>query len=368
MKKIILCTFNRIIIFLVLFLFVITAIQYAQAPVPAIKIHYLGHSSFVLEFDNGVTVVTDYGEFNAWVQWGWDSPIYDFGNLVPDVMTYSHTHHADHYDPNRIPSGVDFILTENDSLELNGLKIKPIRVCESNLTIEDNSAFFFQYNGLKILHLGDAQIQIINIMDPGVKAHIRSIMPDSLDLLFMTIEGQQQFIPEAEMFIDLLQPKRVIPMHYWSEAYRNNFLSYLESQNDSGKNYNIIELQNEKYDLYKDELVIPIKVVVPQRGPFSQAVNVKGTNNKPDGFRLNQNYPNPFNPITTIEFSIPEHNFVTLKVFDMLGNDICSLVKEEKIPGRYHVNFDGDTFSSGIYFYKLYAGSFTETKKFILMK
>ena len=84
-----------------------------------VDIHYLGHSSFVLEFDNGITIVTDYGHYNAWVDGGWDSPIYDFGDLIPDVMTYSHTNHADHYDPDRIPNGVSFILTEFDTLEID---------------------------------------------------------------------------------------------------------------------------------------------------------------------------------------------------------------------------------------------------------
>lgn len=56
-----------------------------------IGVHYLGHSSFVLQFGNAATVLVDYGAFNAWVEWGWDSPIYDVGDLIPDIMTYSHT-------------------------------------------------------------------------------------------------------------------------------------------------------------------------------------------------------------------------------------------------------------------------------------
>ena len=65
-----------------------------------VGIHYLGHSSFVLSFDNGVDIVTDYGKENAWLEWGWDSPIHSIGDLIPKVMTYSHTH-CDHYDQNR---------------------------------------------------------------------------------------------------------------------------------------------------------------------------------------------------------------------------------------------------------------------------
>ena len=88
----------------------------------------------------------------------------------------------------------------------------------------------------------------------------------------------------------------------------------------------------------------------------------------PSNYKLGQNYPNPFNPTTTIKFSIPGSSFVTLKVYDMLGREITSLVNEEKSPGIYTVKFDGSTLASGIYFYHLHAGNYTETKKFILMK
>jgi hypothetical protein len=79
-------------------------------------------------------------------------------------------------------------------------------------------------------------------------------------------------------------------------------------------------------------------------------------------------YPNPFNPSTTISFSIPTSEFVTLKVFDALGSEVATLVNEEKPNGIYKVDFNGSSLSSGIYFYTLQAGKFSETKKLILMK
>ncbi len=87
-----------------------------------------------------------------------------------------------------------------------------------------------------------------------------------------------------------------------------------------------------------------------------------------DEFKLYQNYPNPFNPSTTISYHIPELSFVTLKVYDVLGNEIVTLIDEEKSAGNFEVEFDGTTLSSGIYFYQLQAGSFVETKKMVLMK
>ncbi len=85
-------------------------------------------------------------------------------------------------------------------------------------------------------------------------------------------------------------------------------------------------------------------------------------------FNLSQNYPNPFNPTTTISFSIPSDEFVSLKVYDILGNEITSLVNEHKSMGRYNAQFDASNLSSGIYLYQLQAGSFREIKKMMLIK
>lgn len=85
-------------------------------------------------------------------------------------------------------------------------------------------------------------------------------------------------------------------------------------------------------------------------------------------FRLHQNYPNPFNPITSIEFTVPLNEYVTLKVYDILGKEIAVLVNGNKPTGNYEVKFDGKNLGSGVYFYRLKAGSFSETKKMMLVK
>ncbi len=85
-------------------------------------------------------------------------------------------------------------------------------------------------------------------------------------------------------------------------------------------------------------------------------------------FSLEQNYPNPFNPATTIKFSIAASSLVTIKVYDVLGNEIASLVNEEKPAGNYQVIFDSSNLPSGAYFYQLITGSFVQTKKMIILK
>jgi hypothetical protein len=85
-------------------------------------------------------------------------------------------------------------------------------------------------------------------------------------------------------------------------------------------------------------------------------------------FDLAQNYPNPFNPTTKIKYQIPEQVFVTIKVYDVLGKEIASLVNEEKLNGNYEVEFIGEGLASGIYYYRIIAGEFTQTRKMILLK
>ena len=88
----------------------------------------------------------------------------------------------------------------------------------------------------------------------------------------------------------------------------------------------------------------------------------------PNRFTLFQNYPNPFNPHTTIKFLIPENRFVSIKIYDLLGREIQTLLNEKKIAGTYEVSFDGGRLPSGVYFYKFTAGDYTEIKKMVLIK
>jgi hypothetical protein len=98
------------------------------------------------------------------------------------------------------------------------------------------------------------------------------------------------------------------------------------------------------------------------------SVDERTQENIPDEFKLFQNFPNPFNPSTTISFSIPSSAFTSLKVYDIIGNEVAILVNEEKSAGDYSVNFNALLLSSGTYFYRLTAGSFTEIKKMILLR
>ncbi len=106
-------------------------------------------------------------------------------------------------------------------------------------------------------------------------------------------------------------------------------------------------------------------------GRFSINATVTGVSDLPVvplTTSLGQNYPNPFNPTTIINYQLPMTNYVTLKVYNILGQEVATLVNEQKSPGTYDVNFDASRFSSGVYYYRLQAGSFTDVKKMVVEK
>jgi hypothetical protein len=101
-------------------------------------------------------------------------------------------------------------------------------------------------------------------------------------------------------------------------------------------------------------------------------IPVNGTGNigmtTPTTYSLSQNYPNPFNPVTKINFAIPKSGLVTIKVYDITGKEVSTLVNEVKNAGSYSVDFTANNISSGVYFYKISAGDFSSVKKMMLIK
>jgi hypothetical protein len=102
----------------------------------------------------------------------------------------------------------------------------------------------------------------------------------------------------------------------------------------------------------------------------NQLAGVEGQLNPgiPQEFRLEQNYPNPFNPSTTIRYGLPNRSHVTLSVFNTLGQSVSTLVNGEEEAGYHEVQFDGRHLSSGVYFYRIEAGSFVQTRKLLLIR
>jgi hypothetical protein len=109
-------------------------------------------------------------------------------------------------------------------------------------------------------------------------------------------------------------------------------------------------------------------VYIYDRNEIITNISSHASGNIPANYKLFQNYPNPFNPTTTINFSVPKPGFVKIKVYDLLGREVSTLVNEDKPAGNYRVQFNAGKLGSGIYFYRMEAGAYSQTKKLLLLK
>ena len=101
---------------------------------------------------------------------------------------------------------------------------------------------------------------------------------------------------------------------------------------------------------------------------FDEVTAAGQTITPPQQFSLAQNYPNPFNPSTTIKFELPHSSWVSLTVYDVLGREVSVLMNERREVGVHEVRFDGSNLASGVYFYRIQAGSFIQSKKLLLLR
>ncbi|HPN38828.1 MAG TPA: carboxypeptidase regulatory-like domain-containing protein, partial [Melioribacteraceae bacterium] len=165
-------------------------------------------------------------------------------------------------------------------------------------------------------------------------------------------------------------------------AFNENGEVVSSSVSDVNGNYRLNNLRESNYNLFVNKYDYNqteiYNVPVFDNNFYSAIANVSLTpetitavkieNNMPSNFSLSQNYPNPFNPETTINFTLPTQQQVSLKVYDVLGNEIATLVNEIKQAGSYEIKFNASKYSSGIYFYSLKSGNFSKTLKMTLIK
>jgi hypothetical protein len=114
----------------------------------------------------------------------------------------------------------------------------------------------------------------------------------------------------------------------------------------------------------------PNNDIVLKQGSTVQGVinGIESQNQIPGKFALYQNYPNPFNPVTIISYDIPKRANVSLKIYNVIGQLVMQPINEVKEPGKYNLEFDASNLPSGVYYYEIKAGSFTDTRKMVLVK
>jgi L-ascorbate metabolism protein UlaG (beta-lactamase superfamily) len=205
---------------------------------PLLRVHYLGHSSFVLRFADGVSLLTDYGKSNAF---GLASPIHELGDLHPDVVLYSH-HDEDHdrgdeFEGATIIDGAHLY----EEVGIDGIVFEPIKTRENEPG--DNTSFLIAFENLRILFAGDCQGEIEAIDRAEERERLETLFPGRLDLLFLPIDWTHPITAKAVAFVELVQPRAVIPMHYWSRAAVTEFFSLLVEKNEPGAERFLIEEQ-----------------------------------------------------------------------------------------------------------------------------
>jgi L-ascorbate metabolism protein UlaG (beta-lactamase superfamily) len=188
------------------------------------------------------------------------------GDFQPTTVTYSH-HHPDH--DRGATFDTDYVLDGLDELTLEGISLQPVLTTEK--AKEDNASYLIIYKGFTILHLGDAQGDISRVDQQDVRQHLGEIFPGTIDLLLVPIGWTRDILTEAEAAVALLQPRRVIPMHYWSPQDKRDFLAHLAAQNEIvGTSYQVQKIGGAEYEIWIDGAdVVPIQVISLKPAPLN---------------------------------------------------------------------------------------------------
>ncbi|MFN3873257.1 MAG: T9SS type A sorting domain-containing protein, partial [Ignavibacterium sp.] len=177
------------------------------------------------------------------------------------------------------------------------------------------------------------------------------------DKLMIVGGGLLEFGPDTWEMYD---PNQLLPIYY--ESFPIN--QFIVDNNVQLQNENIFVSGGWEF-LYNP---MPVFWASSRSWIFDITSNITQNNNDQKYFSLNQNYPNPFNSSTNIRFTIPEKTLVTIKVFDILGNEIAELLNAEKDAGTYTIKFNADNLSSGLYLYQMKAGGYSFMGKMTLLK
>lgn len=189
-----------------------------------IVLHYLGQSAVYIDFNHEISVLCDYGEKNAYLDWGWNSPIYDAA-LVPDILCYS-SFRPDHYDPFRVATFNSLTFSEMVDTSIGELHIRSIPSSEKDISCYDNFSFLFEYHSMKVLHLGDCQADIQAIEDSAHALKIAQRYPKNCDIVIMPLERIRRYTSKAFVFTQLLSPRILLPVNYWSNRSKNDFMQF----------------------------------------------------------------------------------------------------------------------------------------------
>ena len=234
-----------------------------------------------------------------------------------------------------------------------------IFISKDSLNLLQDSISYDIIDSLYIKNIGSADLIIDSIkVNHGYGYRVNIKLPDStLDFILINFEPTEKITVNPQDSIQVF--------------FSNPDLCPICKTN------RLEEFFTDSVTFHSNSINNPKYIVLIQGDGYT---DVNESKKNPEEFRLFQNYPNPFNPTTTIKYQIPNNKYqksnfilhnsdiVSLKIYDILGEEVATLVNKQQKPGTYQVTFDTSNISSGVYYYQLKVGSFIETKKMILLR
>jgi hypothetical protein len=198
-----------------------------------------------------------------------------------------------------------------------------------------------------------AQLEGNTVLNDGDWHHIVGVRNNNMSVLQIFVDGEKENEISTFFTGDFSGSDPVYIGYYLSGYHYTGLL-------DEVAIYDTALIENQIANHYNNGL--------NGLGYCDQSTDVKDDKIIPANYFLYQNYPNPFNPSTIIKYTIPQGSFISLKVYDVLGNEVAALVSEEKPAGNYEAEFNVGNLPSGVYFYRMEAGSFSSVMKLLLLK
>ena len=297
------------------------------------SLKYIGHAFVKIKTLEGKVIYID--PFN----------VDEFADSA-DVVLITHEH-DDHNEISRVKqkTGCQVIRSANaiinsvyQSFTIGNIKVTAVAAYDRYYHMKSECVgYVVEFDGIKLYHAGDT----------GKIPEMADLASQNITYALLPMDGIYTMTPEeATQASAMIQAKCDIPIHTMPPP-----------------------------DTYDDAIVARFtsshKLIVRPGSTIalnSSATSVEKSTLSPEGFRLEQNYPNPFNPTTNIGFRIANFGFVNLRVFDVLGKEVTTLVSEQKPAGNYVVQWNAVNMPSGIYFYKLQVGEYNDVKKLVLLK
>lgn len=262
-----------------------------------------------------------------------------------DIVLITHEH-GDHNQLYRVKQKVTCqVIRSSDGIQsgiyqtftIDNVTVQAVAAYNQNHNKNTCVGYVIEFDGIKLYHAGDT----------GKIPEMDSLASQNLDYALLPMEGIYTITPEvASEAAAVIMAKHDIPIHTMTtpDTYSDEFVARFTSPN--------------KLVVHPGEVIDLVSVSALKEESNAIAY----------GFILNQNYPNPFNPSTVISYRLAVNSKVSLKIYDVTGREIITLVNEEQTAGQHSVVFDGSNFASGIYFYKLVSSSgLVQIRKMILL-